>query len=428
MPEASARRATTNEAPEPLESPIREDCLEEHGVSLYVHLPFCVKKCRYCDFNSYAWRDQDLDRHVDAVLLEAERRTRDALPQTVFFGGGTPTLIGPERMRRLLRGLHEITGFGDSATEVTMEANPESLDQDVAQAAAESGVDRFSIGFQSLRAGVLEAYDRVHSPEDSFRAFEAARQAGIRRINVDLIYAFPGQDPAQWYVDLATVQSLQPEHLSCYELSYEPGTALTRLRDVGRWQQEDQDLCLELFQETRRRNAEAGFFGYEVSAFANNGEASRHNLAYWRSLDYLGIGAGAAEWRQGVRRRNLESPEAYEQAIFMERDPADQREKCSSETILFDALMMGLRLPSEGVSLARLRRISGIDLLERHGEDVRQACDEGLLELRNTDGLPLSGATEAPSDAVSLCTTPRGLVVLDDILQRFLPEPPTLSV
>lgn len=414
---ASARPATTNVAPDPLDSPIPKGCLEEHGVSLYVHLPFCVKKCRYCDFNSYAWKEQDLDRHVDAVLLEAERRASGLKPQTVFFGGGTPTLLGAKRIARLLEGLQQHTGFQDSATEVTMEANPESLDFDVAQAAAEGGVDRFSIGFQSLRPEVLEAYDRVHSPEDSFRAFEAARAAGIERINVDLIYAFPGQDPESWFADLQSVHKLQPEHLSCYELSYEPGTALTRLRDVGRWEQEDPDLCQELFEETRRRNAAAGYFGYEVSAFAKPGEASRHNLAYWRSLDYVGIGAGAAGWHKGVRRRNEELPHLYEEKIFLHQDPVDQHEVSSQETILFDGLMMGLRLQHEGVSLPRLRRISGIDLIERHGEDVRRACEEGLLELTEVAGVP-----------TTLCTTPRGFLLLDDILQRFLPEPPTLPV
>lgn len=417
MPAASARRAATNVAPDPGTAAVLEGCLDEHGASLYVHLPFCVRKCRYCDFNSYAFKEQDLDRHVDAVIREAQSRVEGLRPQTVFFGGGTPTLIGPERLTRLLDGLHAITGFRDSATEVTVEANPESLTGEVAHAAAQGGVDRFSIGFQSLRPEVLEAYDRVHGPEDSLRAFEAARTAGIERINVDLIFAFPGQDPDQWFEDLEAVHALEPEHLSCYELAYEPGTALTRLRDVGRWEMEDPELCLELFEETRRRNEAAGYGGYEVSAFAKAGEASRHNLAYWRSLDYAGIGAGAAGWKDGLRRRNVELPEEYERRVEAGRDPVGEQEQCTPETVLFDGLMMGLRLPKEGVSLARLRRISGLDLLEEHGEDIARAQEEGLLELLGPAGAP-----------TTLRTTARGLLLLDDILQRFLPEPPSLSV
>ena len=395
-----------------------KDSLNENGVSLYVHIPFCVSKCRYCDFNSYALREQDIKRHVDALLLEAERRIVDLRPQTVFLGGGTPSILEPSLLKDLLDGLHDICGFRDSALEVTMEANPESLDDATARAAFKGGVNRISIGFQSLQEKVLRAYDRVHSPEDSIRAFHSARNAGIKRINVDLIFAYPGQDPEQWYADLERVHALNPEHLSCYELAYEPGTALTRLKDVGRWQAEDPDLCFELFVETRTRNEAAGFSAYEVSAFAKPGEQSLHNLTYWRNLEYIGIGAGAAGWHQGVRRKNIERPDAYETTVFAGQDPVGESENSSPETILFDALMMGLRLPKEGVNLDRLRRISGLDLEQHHGPLLIELQQEKMVELLLN---PQGGAK-------TLRATDQGFLLLDDILQRFLPEPPTLSV
>lgn len=392
--------------------------LDENGVSLYVHIPFCVSKCRYCDFNSYTLREQDIDQHVDAILKEAGNRIAGLAPQTVFLGGGTPSILSVKQLEKLLDGLDEVCGFRDSAIEVTMEANPESLDQETAKAAADGGVDRISIGFQSLRENVLRAYDRVHSPEDSMRAFHAARQAGIKRINIDLIFAYPGQNPKEWYEDLAAVHALQPEHISCYELAYEPGTALTRLKDAGRWEAENPDRCFELFTETRARNKAAGFAAYEVSAFARPGEEALHNLVYWRNLEYVGIGAGASGWWKGIRRRNLERPDAYEKAVFSGTDPADEKENSSPETILFDALMMGLRLPKEGVDLNRLRRISGIDLLDFHGDLVAQLVTENMLEF-------LQSQTGEPH---SLRATEKGFLLLDDILQRFLPEPPSLSV
>lgn len=381
----------------------------ERGVSLYVHLPFCVSKCRYCDFNSWAWTGQDLDRHVDAVLLETRRRAADARPQTVFLGGGTPSLLPAPTLARLLDGLHETTGFRDSAVEVSMEANPESFDAETAAAAREHGVDRVSIGVQSLRQEVLDAYDRAHDPAQALAAFDRARRAGFTRINLDLIFAFPGQDPAAWELDLRRVLELGPEHLSCYELSFEPGTALTRLRDAGRFPEADDDLLrLRLFESTRLQCAAAGLRRYEVSNFARPGERCLHNLAYWRNLEYIGVGAGACSWRHRRRRRNLEQPAAYEAAVFAGRDPLGEDEAPDARTAAFDCLMMGLRLEQEGVSLARVSRVAGADPRELWPEELDRLVAEGLLELESD----------------RLRATPAGFVVLDSVLQRLLPGTP----
>lgn len=384
--------------------------MSDEGVSLYVHLPFCVKKCRYCDFNSYAWSGQSLARHVDAVLAEARLRARGLRPQTVFFGGGTPSFLPAPELARLLAGLDEISGFRASAREVTLEANPESFDAARAAACVEGGVTRVSLGVQSLQPDVLLAYDRVHDADGARRAFTAARAAGLKRVNCDLIFAFPGQDPELWRRDLEEVLSWEPEHVSCYELSYEPGTALTRLRDAGRWEAEESQRCRELFDMTAEITARHGFGAYEVSAFARAGEASLHNLAYWRSLDYVGIGAGAASWRHGERRKNLLRPEAYEAALAAGEDPAAERERPDASTALFDNLMMGLRLREEGVSHARLRSRTGLAPDEAHGAEWRALHEEGLLETAG-DGAGLR--TRA---------TPRGLLFLDDVLVRLAPD------
>lgn len=384
--------------------------LDEDGVSLYVHLPFCVRKCRYCDFNSYAWTGQDLERHVEALLVEARARAAELQPQTVFFGGGTPSFLPAPLLARLLAELDAITGFRGSAREVTLEANPESFDAARAAACIDGGVTRVSIGVQSLRADVLAAYDRVHDAATARRAFEHARAVGFKRVNCDLIFAFPGQDPQAWREDLLEVISWKPEHLSCYELTYEPGTALTRLRDAGRWEGEESQRCQELFAMTAELCAEHGYGAYEVSAFARTGEASLHNLAYWRSLEWVGIGAGAASWRGGERRRNLERPELYEQALARNEDPIDELEQPSATTNLFEALMMGLRLREEGVLHSRLLRLTGLDAASACAPQWQMLHEEGMLE------------TLRHGESRRTRVTPLGLRFLDDVLVRLAPD------
>jgi oxygen-independent coproporphyrinogen-3 oxidase len=383
--------------------------LDERGVSLYVHLPFCVSKCRYCDFNSWAWTGQDLARHVEALLAEARLRAADLRPQTVFFGGGTPSFLPAPLLARLLDGLDGITGYRASAREVTLEANPESFDRARAAACAAGGVTRLSLGVQSLRAEVLAAYDRAHDAAAARDAFAAARAAGIARINCDLIFAFPGQDPRAWREDLLAVIGWGPEHLSCYELAYEPGTALTRLRDAGRWRAEESDLCRELFDETAAICSAHGYGAYEISAFARAGEASLHNLAYWRSLEWVGLGAGAASWRGGERRRNLERPEAYEAALAAGADPLGERERPDARTRLFESLMMGLRLREEGVSHARLLLQCGLDPAQACAPQWQRLHEEGMLETAGAGALRRTRATA------------HGLRFLDDALLHLAP-------
>ncbi len=364
-----------------------------------------MAKCRYCDFNSYAWTGQDLERHVRAVLQEAEARAADLRPQTVFLGGGTPSFLPADLLHEFLSELGRITGFGESAHEFTMEANPESFDDARAQAARAGGVDRISLGVQSLRPEVLAAYDRVHSGEQALEALARAREH-FPRFNADLIFAFPGQDPLAWERDLAQVLACEPGHLSCYELSYEPGTALTRLRDAGRWQAEDPDLCEQLYLRTGEILAEHGYTRYETSNFARPGERCLHNLAAWRNLSYVGIGAGAAGWHQGTRRKNLERPDAYEAAVFAGQDPVGESEQPRAETILFDCLMMGLRLVDEGVDRARAQRQSGLDPVTHFAAVWQDLENENLVRI----------------DVDRIRTTARGALLLDHVLTRLLPS------
>ncbi|MFT7517557.1 MAG: oxygen-independent coproporphyrinogen-3 oxidase [Myxococcota bacterium] len=396
--------------------PKQHFCKEEGHVSLYVHLPYCVKKCRYCDFNSYAYTDQDIDAYLNNLLLEAKLRATDLKPHTLFVGGGTPSLIAADKLRWFLEELHNITGFYDSAVEATMEANPESLDLETAQAVYAGGINRLSLGFQSLQNDVLLAYDRVHDVHTSLEAFRQARVAGFDNINVDLIYSFPGQDPKQWGDDLKAMHALGPEHLSCYELSYEPGTSLTKLRNAGRHHPNSNEFAAMMFKMTRELNSAAGYKPYEVSAFAKEGRQCLHNLAYWNSRPYVGIGAGAASWQHPYRTMNLATPEKYIAAISSGKDFHSEKSDCEPQTILFDALMMGLRLEQNGISVERLQELSGIDA-RKHYADIWQKLE----------GLNMVEFVER-NNTTLIRATPTGYLHLDTILTELLPNEKTMSV
>lgn len=369
-----------------------------------MHLPFCVSKCRYCDFHSIVLKDHDLEKYVELVLAEARVRAQDLHPATVFFGGGTPSILPPDLLARLLDGLNEITGFRASSRETTMEANPESLDQATADCARAGGVNRLSIGVQSLRPDILQAYDRVHSPGDALRAFRYARQAGFERINLDLIHSFPGHDLQPWLEDLAVLVDLQPDHLSCYELSFEPGTPLTRRRDAGRFPEEGEDKRKEVFLATGNFLQEAGFDRYEVSNFARPGEACRHNVGYWLLRPCVGLGSGAVSWDGQARRRNEEDLKLWQRRLG--QDAAEEEERPPARTRLFDCYMMGLRMPQVGVTWALAELRSGLDARREYAEAWTTLTDQGLVTLNQERAR----------------VTPQGLLLLDSVLEQLLPS------
>ncbi len=323
------------------------------GTPLYVHLPFCAAKCHYCDFFSVPAEGHDRGAMIAAILREAELYAPHA-PRTVFLGGGTPSLLDAGELARLLDGLERITGFRAYAREITAECNPESLDRDKARAFLDLGVSRLSIGFQSLHDEVLKLFGRVHSVEQSFRAFDAARAAGVENLNVDMIYAVPGQSAAQWSTDLQRVLALGSEHLSAYNLTFEEETLFRRWLDEGRLARSPEDVELELFDATRALTARAGLAAYEISNFARANRECEHNLNYWRNGEYAGIGPSAVSKVGDARYGNVKAISAYLRRV---KDGADSRaweESPSPATRLAETWWLGLRL-AEGISPAQAR-------------------------------------------------------------------------
>ncbi len=352
------------------------------GTPIYIHLPFCAAKCHYCDFYSVPAEGQDVPRTVEAIATEIRQRASKA-PKTVFLGGGTPSLLSVDQLKLVLETLQEVSGFRESATEVTAECNPESLDLEKARVLLELGVNRVSIGFQSLRKSTLELFGRVHDVEQSFRAYEAARHAGFRNVNVDLIYANPGQSIQDWEQDLERVLSLGPNHISAYNLTFEEDTLFRRWLEQGRLRPHADEVELEFFWYTRERLASAGLQPYEISNFSSNGFHCHHNVNYWHNGPYVGIGPSAVG-KIGFRRGgNLRHLGQYRARMSAGKSALDWHESLPAWGRLGETWWLGLRL-TEGLRAEDAWARAGIEGWDASRdpalETARWAEEQGWLE------------------------------------------------
>lgn len=377
------------------------------GTALYVHLPFCAAKCHYCDFFSVAAEGQDRGSMLTAILAEAERYAPRA-PRTLFLGGGTPSLLDAAEWRRLLDGLDAITGWRASAIERSAECNPESLDEAKAALLLELGITRLSIGFQSLDDETLRLFGRVHSAEQSFQAFRAARSAGFRALNVDLIYAIPGQALERWMGDLERILELEPEHLSAYNLTFEEETLFRRWLEEGRLKPLPEERELEFFWATRARLHAAGLEAYEISNFARSGHQCKHNLNYWYNGEYLGIGPSAVSKVGTVRRGNTKGIQGYTRRIEEQGHAQQWNEELAPRARLAETWWLGLRL-AEGLSTA--------EACQRAQDPGAERCFQGLLAQLQEQGL----LEQTPTGRWRL--SPRGLPLADSVAREFLQRP-----
>ena len=345
---------------------------------VYVHVPFCLTRCHYCDFVTYTGME-GLRRPYAAALLEEAALAVAALgPEppvvtSVFVGGGTPTLLPPEDLARLLGRLRELLAFASGA-EVTVEANPETVDAAMAAGLAGAGVSRVSMGAQSFDDRVLAALGRVHDADRVGRAVATLRAAGVPAVNLDLIYGGPGEDAASWAATLAAAVALGPEHLSAYALTIEPATRFGRLVAAGRMAEPGEDDLADRYDTACATLAAAGYGHYEVSNWATAAHASRHNLTYWRRGRYLGLGAGAHEFDGTTRRWNVAGVPAYLRAVADRRRPTDGEEHLDPDQARFEALALRLRTV-DGLGPAEARAL-GVDPAGAGARELRQA---GLL-------------------------------------------------
>ena len=332
------------------------------GFSVYLHVPFCRVRCGYCDFNTYTateLRGTRQDQYA-ATLLREVSLARDVLNEagarraasTVFFGGGTPTLLPPGDLARMLSGVRDAFGLTPGA-EVTVEANPDTVTVAAAAELAKAGVRRLSVGMQSSVPHVLTALDRTHNPDNVRTAVTAARRAGLD-VSVDLIYGAPGETLDDWRQSLTTALALEPDHISAYALIIEQGTKLARQIRRGEVPAPDDDLQADMYELADGMLAEAGFQWYEVSNWARtDAHRSRHNLAYWRGHDWWGFGPGAHSHVAGLRWWNVKHPAAYAQRLAAGESPAAGRERPDAAARALEAVLLGTRI-REGMPVSSL--------------------------------------------------------------------------
>ncbi|MEQ1497074.1 MAG: radical SAM family heme chaperone HemW [Novosphingobium sp.] len=375
--------------------------------ALYIHWPFCLAKCPYCDFNSHVRDSVDFSVWQQALLADMRHEAQAAGGEpldSVFFGGGTPSLMPPALVAALLDEAEKLWGFAPGI-EITLEGNPSSVEATSYSDLAKAGINRASLGLQALDNSTLQFLGRLHDADEGLKALEIAQQH-FGRVSFDLIYARPGQSAADWQAELTRALGFGTGHLSLYQLTIEPGTKFATMVRQGEFAPLDDDAAADLYALTREITAAAGLPAYEISNHARAGEESRHNLTYWRYQDYSGIGPGAHGRRGGVATVRHRKPENWLAAVagkangIAEERALDQREQAS------EAMLMGLRL-REGVDLAALsaRFALGRDAL----------CNPAKLAFYIGQGLTWQSARR-------IGVSENGMPLLDALLAELVPE------
>jgi oxygen-independent coproporphyrinogen-3 oxidase len=352
---------------------------------LYIHFPYCVKKCLYCDFNSAASDPGALEEYPKLLLQEMALR-QSLLPEpvraaTLYFGGGTPSLMTPGQIGSLIDAASRLFQLAPEA-EITLEANPGTLTPEKLAGYRSAGVNRISLGIQSFEDRLLTRLGRVHTKKEAIGAYQACRAAGFDNLSIDLMHSLPEQTPDQWREALRQGIELSPEHISAYALSVEDDTPFAALYDAGKLPLPDEEAAATMFETTSEQLQEAGYQHYEISNFALPGRQARHNSAYWSRASYLGFGAGAHSfWNPdglGERWSNAEDPKEYGVALSQDALPERDRESLTLEQAVAESFFLGLRVLA-GLDIDRLVNFFRPGALKRQLDEVEALVSQGLL-------------------------------------------------
>ena len=377
--------------------------------SLYVHVPFCAQKCEYCAFYSHAAQGELINRYVAALIREMELLTPELTPPTIFFGGGTPSLLNLHQWEQILQAMERLNLLG--ASEWTVECNPATVSLDKAKLLRSHGVNRISMGVQSLSETLLDRLGRVHSREMVFRSFDILRRAGFDNINLDLMFAIPGQTMEIWRHTLNEAVALGSEHLSCYEVIYEEDTPLYAQLQAGEFSV-DEDLACDMYAELVDCAGRHGFQQYEIANFAQHrsvvpGEipdrACRHNINYWRGQDFHGLGPSATGYIDGVRTKNWSNTTLYCEQLEKGRRAVEWREELSPLARAGETAAFGLRM-NAGWPFDLFQKTTGFDLRNEWAHEMGDLVTQGFGRI----------------DRERFHLTPRGLRFADRAAEQFL--------
>ena len=372
------------------------------ALGLYLHIPFCSAICNYCNFNRGLFDGPLKERYVGALETEIRRAGRGDVADTIFFGGGTPSLLEPEEIGRLIRACRESFAL-DPAAEITLETNPETSSRERMERFRLAGVNRVSFGVQSFRDEELKRLGRIHTADRARAAVAEARAAGIDNLSLDLMMWLPQQSRADWQFNVESLIDVRPDHASLYLLELYPNAPLKEDMARAGWSLAPDDDAAEMYLWSLARLDESGYSQYEISNVALPGRESRHNLKYWRDGEWLGFGCGAHSTRGGVRWRNVSSTEDYVTRVTAGLDLASERRTLSARGRVEEAVFTGLRL-SQGIDLSEIRRDYGTDVWMEYGTALAPFVDAGLV--RHERG--------------RLWLTRNGMLVANEILQVFV--------
>lgn len=370
--------------------------------SLYIHIPFCVRKCHYCDFTSFRCNFETIENYVDNLIVELslyKDRLADYYIRTIFIGGGTPSSIDARHVERILKYVYENYRV-DRLEEVSIEANPGTLDRFKVKKYKEIGVNRVSIGAQSLNNRMLKSIGRIHDVEDFHNSINLLRSEGFNNINVDLMFSLPGQTLEDLEYTLSEVIKLKVEHISLYSLIIEDNTALGKLYNRGLIEEVDEDLDREMYHRAIEILKKAGFQHYEVSNFSKKNYECKHNLAYWTIQPYLGVGVSSHSNLFSKRFYNYSDLKTYNEYINKNRLPVEDEEFIEKNTLIGEYMIMGLRL-IEGINKEDYRNRFSEDINTRYLEVIKKNKEAGLLIETDTNisltkrGLDLANIVEA---------------------------------
>ncbi len=351
------------------------------SMELYIHIPFCVKKCAYCDFLSFHAGEEEKRSYVDALLKEIRARSGSPSVQgktvsSIFIGGGTPSVLPAGWIREILEAVRECFDL-DADAEISMESNPGTLDAEKLLMYREAGINRLSIGCQSTEDKELELLGRIHTFSQFLESYSLARDAGFSNINIDLMSGLPGQSAASWEASLRRIAELEPEHLSCYSLILEEGTPLYRQQASYVFPEEDEERAM--YEGTHGVLEEYGFHQYEISNYSLPGRECRHNLGYWTGVEYLGLGLGASSYLEYRRFSNTDRMNTYLSHASEPQLLEENEERLTTEDRMGERMILGLRL-MEGVSAVEFEQEFGQSLKRRYGSVIDKYTGWHLLE------------------------------------------------